>query len=211
MQMQSNNSVLNGLIQSSSKFLLASMVLSFLLMMVVQMFYYAGAFKGVVPSAGFAFGIGIAIGLFTQMARMSFGLAGAYEFAIGRYGSGAAGLIFSFCITLFESFEVRGIATEWSNGNGHLFETLHLLFQFLIWSGFCLELRLAMNVSSSGNDTKEAEAVVVAEEKPSTDIKRMDKMEQDLGVIIGLLDAASKKSPVFSHNGTTKKKASSRS
>lgn len=183
------------------------MVLSFVLMMVVQMFYYAGAFKDVVPSIGFAFGIGIAIGLFTQMARMSFGLAGAYEFATGRYGSGATGLVFSFCITLFEAFEVKGIAQGWSNGDVHLFTTLHLLFQFLIWSGFCLELRLAMNVSSMSSD--ETTDVIIVEESEN---KRIDKVEKDLAEISGFLaDLESQKELNFSSNGTTKKGAKSRS
>jgi hypothetical protein len=149
--MQSNNSVLNGLIDHSSNFLLAAMVLSFVLMFGVQMFYYADSFKDVVPNVGFAFGVGICIGLFTQLCRLSFGLAGAFEFSNGRYGSGAVGLLFSFCITLFEAFEVQAIAIKWSGRDLHLHDSLLLLFQFLIWTGFCLELRLAMNVSSSSS------------------------------------------------------------
>lgn len=147
-----NNSILNGLIAHSSNFLLTAMVLSFVLMFGVQMFYYAESFKDVVPNVGFAFGVGIAIGLFTQLCRLAFGLAGAYEFANGRYGAGAGGLLFSFCITLFEAFEVQSIAEKWSNGNVQLHDSLLLLFQFLLWCGFALEVRLAMNVSSIGND-----------------------------------------------------------
>ena len=114
----------------------------------VQMFYYADSFRNVAPNAGFAFGVGIGIALFTQLVRLAFGLAGAYEFSKGRYGSAAGGLLFSFCVTLFESFEVQAIAEKWSSNDLHLYDSLLLLFQFLIWTGFCLELRLAMNVSS---------------------------------------------------------------
>lgn len=149
--MQSNNSILNGLIDHSSNFLLTAMVLSFFLMFGVQMFYYADSFKDIMPNLGFAFGVGICIGLFTQLCRLAFGLAGAYEFSNGRYGSGAVGLLFSFCITLFEAFEVQAIASKWGASDLHLHDSLLLLFQFLIWTGFCLELRLAMNVSSSSS------------------------------------------------------------
>ena len=96
---------------------------------------------------------GIAIGLFTQLCRLAFGLAGAYEFASGKYGKGAGGLLFSFCITLFEAFEVQDIAERWGGGSSQLHDSLLLLFQFLIWTGFCLELRLAMNVSSGNDNT----------------------------------------------------------
>ncbi len=146
--MQNNNSILKGLISNSSNFLLTALILSFFLMFGVQMFYYADSFKDVVPQIGFAYGIGIAIGLFTQLCRLAFGLAGAFEFASGKYGKGAGGLLFSFCITLFEAFEVQGIAMEWGAKNAHLEHSLLILFQFLIWTGFFLELRLAMNVSA---------------------------------------------------------------
>ena len=145
---QSNNSILNGLIGHSSNFLLTAMVLSFFLMFGVQMFYYADSFKRVVPNIGFAFGVGICIGLFTQLVRLAFGLAGAAEFSKGRYGAAAGGLIFSFCVTLFEAFEVQAIAEKWGGNDLHLHDSLLLLFQFLLWTGFCLELRLAMNVSN---------------------------------------------------------------
>jgi len=173
--MQSNNSVLNGLVKNSSNFLLVSMILSFVLMFGIQMFYYAESFMGILPNNGFAYGVGICIGLFTQLCRLAFGLAGASEFASGRYGSGAMGLIFSFCITLFESFEVQAIALEWSGRDVRLHDSLLILFQFLIWTGLFLELRLAMNVSSSST---------------------VDDPYKEVG---------------FSANGTTSRKASSRS
>ena len=116
------------------------------------MFYYSDLFKNVMPNTGFAYGVGIAIGLMTQLARFAFGVSGAFEFAKGHYAKGAGGLLFSFCITLFEAFEVQSIAEKWSNGNVHLFDAMLLLFQFLIWTGFCLELRLAMNVSGADDD-----------------------------------------------------------
>ena len=149
--MQNRHSLLNGLIAHSSTLLLTAMMLSFLLMFGVQMFYYADIFKDVVPNIGFAYGIGIAIGVMTQLGRFAFGVSGAYEFAKGYYAKGAGGLLFSFCITLFEAFEVHTVAIHWSNGNPVLHDPMLLLFQFLIWTGFCLELRLAMNVSGDGN------------------------------------------------------------
>jgi len=116
------------------------------------MFYYSDLFKNVAPNNGFAYGAGISIGLMTQLARFAFGVSGAFEFAKGLYAKGAGGLLFSFCITLFESFEVQSIAAKWSGGDVHLFDAMFLLFQFLIWTGFCLELRLAMNVSGNDDD-----------------------------------------------------------
>ena len=151
--MQNNNSLLNGLIAHSSTLLLVAMILSFALMFGIQMFYYADLFKNALPNAGFAFGVGICIGLMTQLGRFAFGVSGAFEFAKGYYAKGAGGLLFSFCITLFEAFEVQAIAKKWSNGDADLHDPILLLFQFLIWTGFCLELRLAMNVS--GGSTSE--------------------------------------------------------
>ena len=167
------------------------MVLSFVLMFGVQMFYYAESFKGAVPNIGFAFGGGIAIGLFTQLVRLSFGLAGAYDFAEGKYGKGAGGLLFSFCVTLFEAFEVQDIAQRWGNGNDHLEDSLLLLFQFLLWCGFALEIRLAMNLSSGGSIGKQS----------SKEQKNTSEKEKNI----------SEKEKDFSSNGTAKSNGRSRS
>lgn len=214
--MQNNNSILNGLIKSSSKFLLASMILSFLLMMTIQMFYYAMVFKDVLIELGMGigatFGVGLCVGIIVQSIRLAFGLAGAHEFGIGRYGSGTFGLLFSFCVTLFESFEVQLIATDWSHGDLHLYSTMHMLFQFLIWSGFFMEIRLAMNVTSMSSNETEI-AVIVKDEglddNRAMNIERMTKIEKDLAKISGLLE--SQESVDFSDNGATKKKSKSRS
>ena len=151
--MQSKKSLLNGLIAQSPTLLLVAMGLSFLLMFGVQMFYYSSVFRDVVPNVGFAFAVGIAIGLFTQLTRLAYGISGAYEFAKGYYAKGTGGLLFSFCVTIFEAFEVQSIAAHWSSKNESLHDPMLLMFQFLIWTGFCLELRLAMNVSGDNDNT----------------------------------------------------------
>jgi len=154
MCMQNYNSAINGLVKNSPHFLMASMILSFLLMLVIQMFYYATVFEGILPNKGFQYGIGFCIGVMVQSARLAFGLAGAYEFSTQRYGVGTLGLFFSLAITLFESFEVMEIAKAWSNGVEPVYNSLLLLLEFIIWTGLCLELRLAMNVAGDSTKTK---------------------------------------------------------
>lgn len=139
--MQSTKFALEGLVRTSPMFLLVSMILSFLLMLLVQIFYYSHLFESLPYS--FNFIIGISIGLLTQLARLAFGVSGVAEFAHGRTGRGMASILFSLALTVFESFEVVGVAKLLSP---ELANEGMMILQLVVWLAFVLEIRLAINV-----------------------------------------------------------------
>lgn len=146
MQSTNFNSALSGMINKAPEFLLFSMVLSFVLMFSVQLFYYAKIFEDLVPNVAFTYAIGMGIGLMYQIARLSFGLAGAYEFSKGKAWTGIVGLMFSFGLTLFEAFEVQEMAAYWSIDNPSIYQSIVIGLQAVIWLGLALEIRLALSI-----------------------------------------------------------------
>lgn len=139
--MQSTKNALSGLVKVSPFFLLVSMVVSFILMFVVQMFYYSELFEAL-PNA-FPIVVGVSIGLLTQLARLALGLSGVSEFAKGKTGRGIASILFSLALTIFESYEVIGVAKMFSEDTSG--EAMMIL-QLVVWLGFVLEIRLAINL-----------------------------------------------------------------
>lgn len=142
-------SAVKGIVQSSPALLLVSMALSFLIMMGVQMFYYATVFSSKVPYHAIAYTIAIAIGLVFQLARLSFGVAGAWEFASGYVSKGMFGLLFSVALTVFETFEIAEMSDVWTRDDAGFKSTLNMVLQAVLWLGFGLEVRLALNVAGS--------------------------------------------------------------
>jgi hypothetical protein len=140
------NNALSGMINKAPEFLLFSMVLSFVLMFSVQLFYYATIFDNLVPNVAFSYAIGCGIGLMYQLARLSFGLGGAYEFSRGKSWTGIIGLMFSFGLTLFEAFEVEEMAMYWSQNDDTIYHSILLGLQAVIWLGLALEIRLALSI-----------------------------------------------------------------
>lgn len=161
MQIYQTESAIAPLISKAPLYLLISMGLSFLLMFIVQLFYYAGIFTPLLPQSAFAYVIGGGIGVMYQAARLSFGLSGAYEFSNGKSSNGIIGILFSFALTFYESYEVTEIAHYWGNEAGSELSILYAL-QAIVWLGFALEIRLAMNVAKK---MKKANAKRVAEEE----------------------------------------------
>lgn len=137
-------------IKSAPTLLLVSMMLSFVLMLAVQMFYYSTIFEARVPSLALAYSISIGIALMFQSARFSFGIAGAYEFAKGETGKGFFGLLFSLGLTIFESFEVAEMTMVWTRQQPEFRDTLNMVLQAMLWLGFALEIRLLTNVAGRG-------------------------------------------------------------
>ena len=146
MQNSNFNATLSGMIGKAPEFLLFSMVLSFVLMFSVQLFYYATIFDELVPNMAFSYALGCGIGLMYQLARLSFGLAGAYEFGKGKAWTGIIGLMFSFGLTLFEAFEVQEMALFWSENNESIYQSIMIGLQAVIWLGLALEIRLALSI-----------------------------------------------------------------
>jgi len=150
--MQSTNFALKGLVRTSPLFLLVSMILSFVLMLLIQLFYYGELFKDLPYSFGLI--IGVAIGLLTQLARLAFGISGVAEFAHGKMGRGVASILFSLALTIFESFEVVGVANMLSPT---LKNEGMMILQLIVWLGFVLEIRLAINVGGAMSSDGEAD------------------------------------------------------
>ena len=140
---------LAGLIHYSPMFLFVSMVLSFILMFLVQLFYYSTHVFGENVPGGFSYIIGFSIGLITQLARLAFGLAGAYDFAKGRVARGLSGMLFSLGLAIFEAFEVAEIATLWGGSSPTLYNSTMLILQSIVWLGLLLEVRLAINLTNT--------------------------------------------------------------
>jgi hypothetical protein len=153
MQNSNFNNALSGMINKAPEFLLFSMVLSFVLMFSVQLFYYATIFDKLVPNIAFSYAIGAGIGLMYQLARLSFGLGGAYEFSRGKSWTGIIGLMFSFGLTLFEAFEVQEMALYWSQSDETIYHSILIGLQAVIWLGLALEVRLALSIKQPKLET----------------------------------------------------------
>jgi len=145
--MQITKNALSGLVTHAPTFLFVSMLLSFILMFLVQMFYYSNLLMDAVPMA-FAYVMAFAIGLMFQFSRLAFGIAGAAEFSQGNTAKGITGMIFSLGLSIFESFEVSEIAMIW---NDNLYHSSLMILQSIVWLGFLLEIRLAINLSRKSN------------------------------------------------------------
>lgn len=144
MQDKSFSSAVSGLVLHSPAFLFISMILSFVLMFVVQMFYYSQfVFAGKMPVA-FCWAVGIAIGLMVQLSRLAFGIAGASDFAKGRISRGLSGMLFSLGLAILGSYEVNEIVATWSKSDSH--GSTMLILQSIVWLGFLLEIRIAIAV-----------------------------------------------------------------
>lgn len=137
--------IIKVLTLSSPLLLLISMVLSFVLLFIMQCFYYyiileSGlSYLNWIASIGFAF--------LVQLIRLSSGLAGAYEISKGKYWQGVIGLLLSFAVTVFETFDVSHIYEFWHSEYG-TDKALYHMMQFTVWAGFILEIRFMMTINS---------------------------------------------------------------
>lgn len=137
---------ISGIVKHSPALTLVSMILSFVLVLLLQVFYYATeVFSGYYTGVAYAMGVGVAV--MFQAARLAFGMSGAYDFANGNMGKGIFGLLFSLALTSIESFEVVHFADFFSNGVDRVYSSALLAFQVVVWLGFALEIRLATSVS----------------------------------------------------------------
>lgn len=128
------------------------MMLSFVLMLAIQLFYYTTVFEGKLPNSALAYLIAAGIAIMFQSARFSFGIAGAYEFSKGEKSKGTFGLVFSLALTVFESFEGAEMAHIWTIAQPEFENTLNMVVQAILWLGFALEIRLLTTVSTSAQE-----------------------------------------------------------
>lgn len=128
----------------------------------MQCFYYyvileSGlSYLNWIASIGFAF--------LVQLIRLSSGLAGAYEIAKGKYVTGVLGLLLSFAVTVFETFDVAHIYDYWHLKYGTDRALYHML-QFTVWAGFILEIRFMMTAGTLLDSEKKKNEEKDKEEK----------------------------------------------
>ncbi len=135
---------IKSLLNHTQKLLIIAMILSFVSMGVIQVFYYSTVLNGKFDT-GFVYTIAVMIAFIFQLSRIGFGLAAANESFNGRYLNVFFGLLFSLGITILETYEVVEIAAFW--GNKLHSNSLVIMLFGLLWIGFCLEVRLIVNLS----------------------------------------------------------------
>lgn len=141
--------------------LLATMILMFALMGVLQYNFYGQLFSTSIPGMSLFLGLGIAI--IFQVARFASGLTSAYHFKEGNYVKGMLVMVFSLWLSFIEHSEAAHMAELWANApllsagnvltpalekNITLTENSLLLFlRCFIWAALVLEFFLALTVS----------------------------------------------------------------
>ena len=154
-----------GILKGQSFLLLISMFLSFILMFLIEVFHYANdVINQNAPNYAIAFGMAVGIATMVQFCRVAFGLSGAYEFAKNNIGIGIVGLLFSLILTIWCSYEVTHVARNWAKDNEYLYKQALLVLQFIVWSGFALEIRLAVAVGSEAKRIEKEKAKSEAEQ-----------------------------------------------
>jgi len=142
---------LSSILRASPTLIMTSMMVSFLTMLIVQIFYHAEyTFGGVSPQPAYSFLIAFMVAIIFQAARLSFGVSGAYEFATGRVGKGILGLLFSLALTVLESYEVADMAHHLSESTTVKEQSFLIAGMGILWIGLALEVRLAINLYKSG-------------------------------------------------------------
>jgi len=140
-------SQITGMIKAAPGILLFVMVSSFVLMLIIEVFYNVTALTPLFPQIAYAYVVGIGFALIIQGARLGFGLIGIDDFSKKRYARGTIGLLFSLAVTIFETYSASHIAA-WEVFSDFS-DSILLLLNFTIWVGFALELRLALSLSGS--------------------------------------------------------------
>ena len=149
---------LAGILEKSPGLLLVSMILSFVLVAIVQVFYYSNyVFVGKVGTAGIAFAISCGIAVMVQLTRVAFGITGAFEFANGNAGKGIFGILCSLGLTIWSSFELAEIAAVWAGNDASLLYSSQLVLLFIAWAGWVLEVRLAVTIYEKPEEKPDAE------------------------------------------------------
>lgn len=150
---------IHSVVKHSPILTLVSMIMSFILVFVLQVFYYATeVFSGYITGIAYALAVGIA--LMFQLARVAFGISGAYDFSNGHTGKGILGMLFSITLTAIESFEVVHFAESFANGSSRVYSSALLAFQVIVWLGFALEIRLATSVSKKPKSNSESDIIL---------------------------------------------------
>lgn len=125
---------------------MTSMVISFILLMVIQVFFYYYIFDDLLPGTAYSIGAGIAIGIMLQGARFAFGIASINDFLNKESFKGFFGLLMSLGLTIFSTYEALEIAAIWGNSKHEY--AIMLILMATVWLGWALEIRLCINITS---------------------------------------------------------------
>ncbi|MEZ4962004.1 MAG: hypothetical protein R2830_19405 [Saprospiraceae bacterium] len=192
--------------QSALVFVLAT-VGTFIMTGALQYYFYLGVFEDVVLNLSFLFATLIPI--IIQSVRFAFLMATSRHFSTGDKGKGFFTLIGSIGVTAFCGYEMQELANTW----GALFPewagSLFLVFEFLVWGGFVLELGLIIAVAGTAAPSREGAEETDTQQPipPAADneiLKRLTETVSQLALSVQeLRGQPGTAQPPFAGNGAT--------
>lgn len=135
---------LKAIIKSSPLWLLLALVLSFAIMLVLQVAYYEEIVlvdKVVKPLNVI---LAIAFAVMSQVLRFALVLASLHDFSNNKGIAGIFGMLASIGATIFATHEVLQMVEIW--GGTMTKSSFESMLLFVVWVGLGLEIRVVMNV-----------------------------------------------------------------
>lgn len=130
-------------------FLLIAIALSLVLMLVIQSHFYISVFAENLKD--FSMFVGISFAVLVQLVRFAVTLSSVDEILKSKFAVGFISLAFSFCLTLFEHYEVSEISAIYESS-----KSIDFALKFVVWVAFFLEIRLALNLTEKKKDVKKS-------------------------------------------------------
>lgn len=144
--MNNQKLAINALIQSSPILLTIGMILTFIITMLVQFFFYKSmVFPDLMPTNYAALAAGLVAFSF-QFIRFALGITGASEFSRGKFAAGLAGIIISAGLAVYEGHEIGHMVSMLPE---RIADILSYLMYGVLWLGFFIEIRLGLNIANA--------------------------------------------------------------
>ena len=156
MQKNTLSETISSLNIASPMMLFIAMLLSFILMMAMQIFFYTELFTEPFGSHTWAMAAAIGIALFFQITRLASGISVGSAFSRGKSMEGMGGLLLSIALAIFESYEVHEVSLIWGK-QGYSPTAYMLVLNGILWFGLGLELRFAWSISGMAKEDKTEE------------------------------------------------------
>ena len=152
---------------------------TFLMTGALQYYYYLKVFEDVVQNIAFMFAI--LIPFIIQSVRFAFLMATSKHFSHGHKGKGFFTLIGSVGVTAFCGYEMQELALTWGAQFPQWSGSLFLIFEFLVWGGFVLELGLLIAVAGAALPEEEyvlasTTGATLPQEQPAIDAAQFNQM-----------------------------------
>ncbi|RMF27955.1 MAG: hypothetical protein D6765_06740 [Bacteroidetes bacterium] len=125
--------------------LIAATAGTFIFTAALQFLRYRIVFENI---AGLGFAFALTIAAITQAIRFGLLIAGAADFNTGKTARGIFSLVCSLGVTIFCAIEIAEFAATWGSLYPSHAAAMSLIFQFMVWAGFLLEVRLVVTVAN---------------------------------------------------------------